>query len=171
MKLARKAFKPFKITPAKRGSGLSDVSENHDRYSVEGEMEAAKKAASVPKTTSPARPDNLVLRRCQFRQRKRTAAMQLLCTDAHFGAEPEFAAVSEARRSIPVNNRRIDATQKLPSIGFIARHDCVGMMRGIVIDAADGFIRIGHDANCNAQPQIFLIPVLLACRTNIQSAG
>jgi hypothetical protein len=54
MKLARKAFKPFKITPAKRGSGLSDVSENHDRYLVEGEMEAAKKAASVPKTTSPA---------------------------------------------------------------------------------------------------------------------
>jgi hypothetical protein len=55
MKHARKAFKPFKITPAKRGSGLGDVSENHDRYLVEAEMAAMKKAAIAQKTTSPAR--------------------------------------------------------------------------------------------------------------------
>jgi hypothetical protein len=53
MKRARRVLKPFKLTP-KGSSGLSDVSENHDRYLVEGEMEAAKKAATVQKTTSPA---------------------------------------------------------------------------------------------------------------------
>jgi hypothetical protein len=55
MKRAGRVFKPLKITP-KGGSGLSDVSENHDRYLVEGEMEAAKKAATVQKATLPARP-------------------------------------------------------------------------------------------------------------------
>ena len=28
-------FRPFRITPAKRGSGRSDVSANHDRYLAE----------------------------------------------------------------------------------------------------------------------------------------
>jgi len=55
MKKVRKAFKPLKLTPKGR-SGLSDVSENHDRYVVEGEMAAMKKAAIVHKTTAPARP-------------------------------------------------------------------------------------------------------------------
>jgi hypothetical protein len=27
-----RTYRPLKITPAKRGSGRSDVSENHDRY-------------------------------------------------------------------------------------------------------------------------------------------
>ncbi len=54
MKRAQKVFKPLKLTPKGR-SGLSDVSENHDRYLVEAEMAAAKKAAIVQKTTSPAR--------------------------------------------------------------------------------------------------------------------
>lgn len=53
MKRTRKVIKPLKLTPM-GCSGLSDVSENHDRYLVEGEMEAAKKAAIVQKATSPA---------------------------------------------------------------------------------------------------------------------
>lgn len=32
MKHASKKFNPLRITPASRGSGLSDVSENHDYY-------------------------------------------------------------------------------------------------------------------------------------------
>jgi hypothetical protein len=54
MKKVRKVFKPLKLTP-KGSSGLSDVSENHDRYLVEGEMAAAKKAATVQNSTAPAR--------------------------------------------------------------------------------------------------------------------
>jgi hypothetical protein len=30
-------FRPLKITPAPRGSGLTDVSVNHDKYFAEGE--------------------------------------------------------------------------------------------------------------------------------------
>jgi len=30
-------YRPLKITPAPRGSGLTDVSVNHDRYFAEGE--------------------------------------------------------------------------------------------------------------------------------------
>jgi len=39
MKRARKKFKPLKITPG-RGSGLSDVSENHDYYFALGPVPA-----------------------------------------------------------------------------------------------------------------------------------
>jgi len=35
----------------------------------------------------------LVLRRGQFRQGERVAAVQFLCADAHFRAEAEFSAV------------------------------------------------------------------------------
>jgi hypothetical protein len=38
-----------------RRKGLSDVSENHDRYLVEGEFAAMKKSAMVQKTTAAAR--------------------------------------------------------------------------------------------------------------------
>ena len=31
------AFRPLKITPAPQGSGLTDVSVNHDKYFAEGE--------------------------------------------------------------------------------------------------------------------------------------
>lgn len=32
-------FRPFRITPAKKGSGLSDVSINHDKYFAEDAYE------------------------------------------------------------------------------------------------------------------------------------
>lgn len=32
-------FRPFRITPASRGSGLSDVSVNHDKYLAEATYE------------------------------------------------------------------------------------------------------------------------------------
>lgn len=48
MKRARKVFKTLKLTP-KGSSGTSDVSENHDRYLVEAEMAAAKRAAIARK--------------------------------------------------------------------------------------------------------------------------
>jgi hypothetical protein len=51
MKRARTVFKRLKLTP----KGLSDVSQNHDRYLVGGEMAAMKKSAIVQKTTAPAR--------------------------------------------------------------------------------------------------------------------
>jgi Arc/MetJ-type ribon-helix-helix transcriptional regulator len=34
-------FRPFRITPAKKGSGLSDVSINHDKYFAEAAYEDA----------------------------------------------------------------------------------------------------------------------------------
>jgi len=53
MKRARKVFKPLKLTPKGR-SGFGDVSENQERYLVEGEMAATKSAAIVRKTTALA---------------------------------------------------------------------------------------------------------------------
>jgi len=32
-----RTFRPLKITPAAQGSGLSDISVNHDKYFAEGE--------------------------------------------------------------------------------------------------------------------------------------
>ena len=54
MKHPRKIFKPLQVTPAKRGSGLSDVSENHDYY-LALDL-SAKLARSKPrdKITAPA---------------------------------------------------------------------------------------------------------------------
>jgi hypothetical protein len=54
MKRARRKFKPLKITPARRGSGLSDVSENHDYYlsvGLSGEIDNSKLQGRV---TGPA---------------------------------------------------------------------------------------------------------------------
>ena len=45
MKRARKIFKLLKTTPVKGGSGLSDVSENHDYY------------LAFPNATGPAPPE------------------------------------------------------------------------------------------------------------------
>lgn len=33
-----RTFRPLKITPAQQGSGLTDVSANHDKYFAEGEV-------------------------------------------------------------------------------------------------------------------------------------
>ena len=40
-------YKYLRITPAPQGSGLSDVSINHDKYLAEGFMEARRKNESV----------------------------------------------------------------------------------------------------------------------------
>jgi predicted nucleic acid-binding protein len=54
-------------------------------------------------------PNDLVLRRREFRQRKRAATVEFLGADAHFGAEAEFRAVGEAGRGVPVDGGRIHA--------------------------------------------------------------
>jgi hypothetical protein len=50
MKRARRKFKPLKLTPASRGSGLSDVSENHDYYlsvGLSAEIDSSKLRGEV----------------------------------------------------------------------------------------------------------------------------
>src|ERR1700722_14440877 len=73
-------------------------------------------------------PNNFILRTSQFHKCERAAAVKFLRADAHLGAEAEFSAIGETRRSIPVDDRRIDAAQKLAGIQFIPRHDRVGML-------------------------------------------
>jgi len=53
MKRPRKIFKPLQITPAKRGSGFSDVSENHDYYLALGLSAELARPNPRDKITSP----------------------------------------------------------------------------------------------------------------------
>ena len=53
MKRARRKFKPLKITPASRGSGLSDVSENHDYYLSAGLSAEIDNSKLRGKVTAP----------------------------------------------------------------------------------------------------------------------
>ena len=117
------------------------------------------------------RPHDLVLRRSQLHQCEWAAAVQFLSADAHLRAEAELSAIGETRRRIPIDDRRIDATQKLAGIRFVVRHDRVGMFRRVTVDMCDGFIDASDDVDRNAQTQIFLIPVLLGRGTNVQSGG
>ena len=48
----------------------------------------------------------------QFLETHRAARMQLVGADADLRAEAEFAAVGEARGSVPINRRRIDLAQE-----------------------------------------------------------
>jgi len=54
MKRARRKFKPLKITSASRGSGLSDVSENHDYYLSAGLSAEIENSKLWGKVTEPA---------------------------------------------------------------------------------------------------------------------
>jgi hypothetical protein len=44
----RPARRPLQITPARHGSGLHDVSIEHDRYFADGELEAGHSARRAP---------------------------------------------------------------------------------------------------------------------------
>jgi hypothetical protein len=49
----KRKFKPLKISPAKRGSGISDVSSNHDKYLAE--FVYSRKLPAGKSTAPPSR--------------------------------------------------------------------------------------------------------------------
>src|ERR1700735_1689592 len=113
MKSGRKKFRPFRISAA-GNSGLRDVSENTITI-----WHFLKQLVPRPEgSTHLPRPNNLILRGGQLRQRERPAAVQLLRANSHLGAKTKLSAVGETSRSIPVHGSGVHAAQELAGIGL-----------------------------------------------------
>jgi len=104
-------------------------------------------------------PNDFVLGGSQFGQRERPAAMQLLRTHAHFGAEAEFSSVGKTCGGIPVHCGGIDLTEKAPRVLLVISNDGLGMLCRITVDVRDGFVHSRDDPDCYAQSQIFFSPI------------
>src|SRR5262245_47985990 len=83
----------------------------------------------------------------QLVQAHRTARADLIRADADFGAHPEFATISKARRCVPIHGCGIDFVQELLRAVFVRSDDRVRVRRTVMIDVTDGFIHAAYGAD------------------------
>ena len=102
--------------------------------------------------------DNILGAR-EFRQSHRSPRVELLRTDADFGAETEFKSVGEPGRGIYVHGGGIDFTEEPLAVLLLARHDRVRVMGTEPVDMIDRLVQVLHHLHGDDKIEIFLDPV------------
>src|SRR5438093_11747451 len=82
-------------------------------------------------------PDNLVLRRSQFGERKRSAAVQFLRTDSHLRAKAKLSAIGESCGGVPVHRSRIHSAHKFPGVRLIVGHNRIAVLGRVTVNVSD----------------------------------
>src|SRR3954452_19606663 len=112
----------------------------------------SRRAATASGTDVSVTPDD-VLERAELAQPDRPARVELLRRVADLGAEPELAAVGEARRGVHVDARGVDPELEGPRARVGRRHDRLRMAGAVAVDVVDGLLDGVHNPDREDQRQ------------------